>query len=86
MLLAIVAAISLGFLLYEISYLAAYLIPDASNQVPTPTSTTSTIDALFGALLLVGLAVLIAFTIALVGLFINRVRKQSFFKFLSWDL
>ncbi|MDI9576965.1 MAG: hypothetical protein QM398_02375 [Thermoproteota archaeon] len=80
MLLAIVAAVLASFLVVGISYLAIYLLPDASNQVPTPTPTASTIDMLFGALLLVGLAALIAFTLVVGGLLINRLRNKSRFE------
>jgi hypothetical protein len=70
MVLAVVAAVLLGFLMYGISYL---LIPKKSNQVPSPIPPTSMIDSVFGALLWVGLAALLAFTVVAVGILITRV-------------
>lgn len=77
MILAIVAAVLVSFLLYVISYLAVFLIPAASNQASAPTPTASTIDMIFRAVLLIGLAAVIAFTIVVTGLFIDRLRKKA---------
>jgi ABC-type phosphate transport system permease subunit len=82
MVLAIVAAVLLGFLLYGISYLAVYLVPDAS-KVPSSTPAPSMIDELFGALLLIGLAALIAFSIVVIGLLINGLRNKNRFELLQ---
>ncbi|MGD6806354.1 MAG: hypothetical protein ACQCN4_05285 [Candidatus Bathyarchaeia archaeon] len=78
MLLAVVAGVLVGFLLYGLSYgISCLFVSDVSNQVPSPTP-TSMLDELCGALLLVGLAAIIAFTIVIIGLIINRVRTKSF--------
>ena len=74
MALAVVAAILLGFLMYGISCL---LIPKTSNQVSSPIPPTSMIDSIFGALLWVGLAALLAFTVVAVGVLINRVINKK---------
>jgi TRAP-type C4-dicarboxylate transport system permease small subunit len=74
MVLSAVAAILLGFLMYGISYL---LTPKTSNQVPTPTPPTSMVDEIFGAILWICLAALLAFCIVGVALLINRMRNKK---------
>jgi ABC-type phosphate transport system permease subunit len=78
MVLAVVAAVLVGFLMYGLSYAICYLLaPDISNQVPAPTPTASITDLIVGSLLWVGLAALIAFTLVVVGLLINRIRNKN---------
>lgn len=73
MVLAAVAAILLGLLLLGISY---FLTPDQSNQKPLPMPVPSTLNQIFMALLWIGFAALIAFTIVVLALLINRIRRK----------
>jgi hypothetical protein len=78
MALAAAAAILLGLLVFEVSYL---LTPaNSNNGMPLPTPESSFIKALIMALLWMGLAALLAFSIVALGILINRIiakRKTS---------
>ncbi len=71
MALAAIAAILLGLLVIEVGYLLAPANPN--NGMPFPTPESSFIKELIMALLWIGLAALIAFTIVASGVLVNRV-------------
>ncbi len=78
MALAAIAAILLGLLVVEVGYLLAPA--NSNNGMPLPTPESSFIKELIMALLWIGLAALIAFTIVASGVLVNRVihRKDHF--------
>lgn len=71
MALAVVAAVLLGLLLAGISYI---LVPD---QKPLPMPVPSILNQIFGAVLWIALAALIAITIVGAMLLVNRVRNKK---------